>query len=129
MTDITDILDTKFTIYTYTTESDEIGTIIINTKIDGVIKDNNLFEMVNPVSKTITLRELLEKGFVKLGSTDIMESLDITYPDKAFSNDKPIIKGKYLHGSRKDLISNRVDVDFICDPPSEEDTADYDLDF
>ena len=114
------LLDTKFKIYTYTTNDYEPGTIIAPPNLDQAFADDNLFRMNELKTRVITLRELLEKGFISIGSTDSMETVDITYPTPGYSDSKPVIKGTYMHGSRKIMIGQKTGVEFEYEPDSAE---------
>ncbi len=114
------LLDTEYLIYNFSTYNSEPGTIITHPDLAIIFDENKLFKMDNVNVKTIRLRDIIEKGFITIGSTDIMETLDITYPNPALNNkNKPTIKGKYIHGSRKELITYPTGIDFIYDPESE----------
>lgn len=78
-------------------------------------------------STTVKLRDVLVKGFISVGSTDLMDSIDIIHPHKYIveqSGDRSVIKGRYFHGSRRDLIAKPTGIDFLYDPVSE-DENDY----
>ena len=125
------ILDTQFCVYNYTTLDYESGTIIVNKKLSPIVDEQNLFDMNNMNMKMITLRDLLENGFISVGSVDIMDTMKITYPSLQYSDitnfkTKPKIEGKYIHGSRKKLIIDPTGIDFDLDPDDSEDKSDND---
>ena len=127
-----DILNTELTIYNYTTTDGSPGTIIVNSndttnpKLRILFDENKLFIMENVTERKITLRDILEQGIVSIGSTDIMESLTICYPDSRISNKKPSVKGLYMHGSRKRLIAETLNTEFDYDPESDHEQVDFD---
>lgn len=121
------ILDTKYKIYSYITEDNEPGTIIVDPKLQNIFDNNKLFNMEKTSVKIVTLREILNKGYISIGSTDHMETLDIVHPSQLISSDKPKIIGKYMYGSRKALIGDQLGIDFLMDPESEPE-SDSDLD-
>jgi len=121
--DFDKLMNTEFKVYCYNTIDEEPGTIIINNNISNIFNKNTLFEMDKQCFRTFKLGDLLKQGMITVGSTDIMETLTIQYPDPSYvemglSNDKPKIKGKYLHGSRNQLISIPTKTDFILEPLS-----------
>jgi hypothetical protein len=123
--------DTKFTLYTYTTPMDKQGTIILTeyaaNKLEKMIESNALIEMRVVDKCSFSLDELLTKGLIINGDSDLIDSLQITIPDKSYTDEKPKIVGKYFHGSRKKLFSG-VDVDFMYDPSSSDDEKEVDND-
>lgn len=129
-TSLEDILQTPLVVYSYVTTDNIPGTIIINPAVNSKLKnlfdDNKLFEMIDVKEKQITLKQILEKGIITVGSTDIMETINISYPDQRISNDPPTIKGLYMHGSRKRLIAEYLNTEFMYDPASEHEYDDFD---
>lgn len=123
---ISDVLDTKLKIYSYVTDDHEPGTIITPHELEQIFDNDVLFKMYDVSHKNISLRQLLEKGFISVGSTDIMETLDIEYP-LFNTTKKPTIKGKYMHGSRKKLILEKTGIDFTLDPESDEEINNQDF--
>ena len=77
-------------------------------------------------TKQITLRSILESGVVSVGSTDLMETINIKYPDQRICSDKPTITGMYMHGSRRRLIAEPLDTEFNYDPESDHEQCDFD---
>lgn len=128
---IDDILDTKLTIFSYTT-ADDPGTLIINSSVNPKLKDlfedNSLFVMEDVKMKQITIRDILEQGVLSVGSTDLMETVSICYPDPRLINTKPLIKGLYMHGSRRRLIAEPLETEFTYDPDSDHETFNFDND-
>lgn len=129
MTD-TQLLDTEFTVYIYTTTDGEIGSVIVNTtanpKLADVFDNNKLFIMESYEKKVFKLRDLLQNGVLTIGSTDLMETLKIVYPDNRFYDAKPTIKGLYMHGSRKRLIAETCETEFEYEPESDHELVDFD---
>lgn len=127
-----DILDTELTIYSYVTTDNVPGTIIINSLVNPKLKtffdDNSLFMMEDVKTKQITLRNILESGIVSVGSTDLMETINISYPDQRICSNKPTINGLYMHGSRRRLIAEPLGEKFIYDPESDHENFDFDDD-
>jgi len=128
--DLVKMLDTEYNIYNYLTLDNESGTIIIDQRLDTVFKENKLFGMVKETIKTIKLKDILEKGFISIGSTDIMDPVNISCPHPLLEGLKPKITGRYMHGSRKELISKSTNINFEYDFDSdteviEEDKKDY----
>ncbi len=129
------ILDTPFCIYNYTTVDYQSGTIVINKDLSAIMDKQTLFDMNNVSVKSVTIRELLETGFVGVGSVDLMDTIKITYPSSSWITanqnvykQTPKIEGKYLHGSRKKLIIDPTGIDFELDPyDSNEDPNDESL--
>lgn len=123
---LNDILDTKIDIITYLTEGGDIGTLLINTssnsKLTSMFEEGKLFEMDSVVKKTITLRDIFTKGVIPNGSTDIFDSVTIEYPDIRLCDNKPTITGTFMHGSRKKLIGDYLETDFVYQPPSDSDS-------
>lgn len=127
--DLVKMLDTEYNIYNYLTLDNESGTIIIDQRLDTVFKENKLFGMVKETIKTIKLKDILEKGFISIGSTDIMDPVNISCPHPLLEGLKPKITGRYMHGSRKELISKPTNINFEYDFDSDtevvEDKKDY----
>jgi hypothetical protein len=123
MSDTDTILNTEVVIYAYTTNDNEPGTIILNTsvnpKLTDIFDNNILFTMHDVNKKTIRLEELFVNGIISVGSTDLMETLKICYPDPRINKNKPKITGRYMHGSRRRLIAKPLNVEFELDPASE----------
>lgn len=119
------ILDTIFCVYNYMTEDYEPGTVIINKDLSIIMDEQKLLKMDNMNVKLITLRDLLETGFVSVGSIDLMDTMKITYPCPKYSESeshlKARIEGKYMHGSRKQLIVKPTGIDFELDPSESDD--------
>jgi hypothetical protein len=115
------ILDTEFKIYNYLTTEYETGTIIAHTDLAPIFDENKLFQMDSMQCKVIRLRDLLEKGYISVGSVDLMDSLEIIYPDKRINQPvkPPTVRGLYMHGSRRQLIGGCTKIDFEYDPPSD----------
>lgn len=129
------ILDTTFCVYNYTTTDYESGTIIINKDLSKIMDEQKLFDMNNMNVTLVTLRDLLEKGFMSVGSIDLMDTMKITYPCPKYSDMfnknvdvfnklKPRIKGKYMHGSRKKLIIEPTGIDFELNPYDSDEKSD-----
>lgn len=116
--EIDKVLDINLIVYSYLTTDNEIGTIITHPDLSPIFDKNKLFTMDIVESKTFKLRDILSKGFVSIGSTDIMDPVDIIYP-LIGNNKKPCIRGKYIHGSRK-LIFETTNIDFTYDPESDD---------
>jgi hypothetical protein len=119
-----DLLETEFNIYSYLTQDNKPGTIIAHIDLAPVFDKNKLFTMDDVSVKTVKLRDIIGKGFISVGSTDLMDTLDITYCAKN-QNIKPLIKGKYLHGSRKKLIAKPTQIEFEYDPVSDDEICDF----
>lgn len=121
--------DARFTLYTYTTPMDKQGTIILTeyaaNKLEKMIESNALIEMRVVDKCSFSLDELLTKGLIINGDSDLIDSLKITIPDKSYTDKKPKIVGKFFHGSRKKLFSG-VDVEFMYDPSSSDDEKEKD---
>jgi hypothetical protein len=113
----------QFTLYTYTTLMGKHGTIILSEyaskKLEKLIEQNKLVEMESFDKCTFSLGELLTKGIIINGCSDLIDSLQITLPDNKYTDEKPKINGKFLHGSRKELFRDLSDVDFTYEPESE----------
>ena len=126
--DLVNMLNTEYKVYSYITTDNEPGTIIVDPKLEVLFDDNKLFRMEDSRTKTIKLKDILEKGFVNVGSVDLIETLSIRYPHPVLQNDdslKPLVKGMYLHGSRKRLIGEPTNIDFSYDPESDCETVDF----
>jgi hypothetical protein len=126
------ILNTEYVIYSYITADHEPGTIIVDSKLRNVFDEQKLFEMQTVSSNNIKLKDIIEKGFISVGSVDIMDTVNITYPHKYITDrtkEKPTIKGTYLHGSRRELIGETTGIDFEYDPPSELENENEYVDF
>lgn len=129
--DLVKMLDSEYVVYSYLTLDNDPGTIIVDPKLQPVFDTDKLFKMECVKKRSITLREILEKGFLSIGSIDLMETVNITYPNKHLVEGqtnvtKPLIKGMYLHGSRRRLISDPTKIDFDYDPESDHETFDFD---
>jgi len=121
------ILDTEYIVYTYLTPDYKPGAVIVDPKFRPIFDEKNLFEMESLKSTTIKLRDVLKKGFISVGSTDLMESIDITHPHKYIveqSGARSVIKGRYFHGSRRELIAEPTGIDFTYDPVSDNESED-----
>ena len=127
-----DILETELTVYSYTTDDGLPGTIIINSmvnpKLETLFDDDKLFVMDNVKTRKITLKSILESGVVSVGSTDLMETINISYPDQRICTKKPTITGLYMHGSRRRLIAEPLDTEFNYDPESDHENVEFDDD-
>jgi hypothetical protein len=120
------ILDTEYVVYTYLTPEYKPGAVIVDPKFRPIFDEKHLFEMESLQSTTLKLRDILVKGFISVGSTDLMDSIDITHPHKYIveqSGAKSTIKGRYFHGSRRDLIAKPTGIDFTYDPVSDEEKS------
>ncbi len=121
MDKLEDILNAKFCVYTYTTLDNENGCVITHSDLVQLFDENVLFEMDNVKMTLFSIKDLIENGFVKAGSTDTMDTLNIKYP--VLKNDDqtngPSIKGRFFHGSRTKLISQKLGIDFKLDPASD----------
>jgi hypothetical protein len=120
-------MDTKFTIYNYSTDDGLTGSLIVRTELCKLFDENTLFDMKNVSKKTVTLNELLTKGYMSVGSTDTMEPLDLEY-----NNDILKVKGLCIHGSRKELIGNKLGLETVYEPENSDieeiiDTMDTDF--
>jgi len=115
---IDEILNIDLKVYSYLTNDNEVGTIITHPKLAPVFDNNKLFVMENVETKIIKLQDILTKGFISVGSVDIMDPIDIIYP-LIDNNIKPCIKGKYMHGSRRRLIADQTEINFEYDPESD----------
>jgi hypothetical protein len=117
------ILDAEYKVYNYLTDTgNESGTIIVHPDLSIVFDENKLFSMNDVSTKIIKLRDLIENGFISVGSTDIMDNLQIQYPHPVLARStmvKPNIKGIYMHGSRKQLIAGPTNIVFDYDPVSD----------
>lgn len=125
------ILDTELVLSTYITDDNEPGAILAHKDLKEISTDKNKMTKMNQNDhKIIKIRDILQKGFINVGSLDEMETLKITYPIPNTINkesDKPIIKGTYMHGSRKQYISDPTGIDFLNDPESDNEL--YELDY
>ena len=74
------LLDLKFKIYTYNTRDYEPGTIIVHPDLTNLFDTQLLFDMEKVTTIEISLEDILHKGFIKIGNTDLMENMDIEYP-------------------------------------------------
>lgn len=121
-------LETEYHIYSYITADNDPGTVIVDSKLSKLFEDQVLFGMDNCSKiQTFKISDLLKRGFICAGSVDLMETLDIVYPNKKlFPNSKPKIVGKYMHGSRKRLIGEKLDIDFDYEPESDHEYVDFD---
>jgi hypothetical protein len=120
------LLDSEYHMYSYMTAENEQGSIIVDSIMSKLFEDQALFEMDKSDVKKFTLRDLLQKGFISSGTIDIMEPIEIVYPNRTlFPGTKPKIIGKYMHGSRRSLIGEKLNVDFDYDPESDHEYVDY----
>lgn len=135
--ELVSMLNTEYKVYSYITTDNEPGAIIIDPKLEVVFNENKLFKMEDVRTKVIKLKDILEKGFVNVGSVDLMETISIRYPHAILSSSalqqgtecqpslKPLIKGIYLHGSRKRLIAEPTNINFSYDPESDRESVDF----
>jgi hypothetical protein len=128
--DLESLLNSEYHIYSYVTADHEPGTVIVDPALSDLFGKQILFEMDQCSSvKKFKLKELLQTGLVSAGSVDLMETLTINYPNKIFSPEsKPKIIGKYVHGSRKRLIGDKLNIDFEYEPKSAHKHFDFDFD-
>jgi hypothetical protein len=126
--DIDTLLDTEFTVFSFITDDYEPGAVITRSELRKVFDENSLFNMNFVKSRSIKLRQLLTEGVITVGSVDTMETLTIVYPDQRVSQVKPVIKGRYMHGSREILISEKVNIHFDLDPASDHEYEDFEPD-
>ena len=109
------IMKVKFKVYTYITPEHEPGTLIVHPDLTTPFDEKRLFEMDDLVVNEISLADILRKGFIKLGSTDIMEDMDIEYPlvpNEVYKKNR--ITGKhwdYTPRQVADMIGLEFDVD------------------
>lgn len=102
--------------YSYQTDENKNGSIICHPKLEKLFDENILFKMNNVEKKKVDLNDIYDKGFNFIGDIDIMETIDITYNEK---NDDKKITGLYMHGSRSELISEKLDIEFKMEPESD----------
>lgn len=91
----TSIMNVKFNIYSYVTPDNKPGTLIVHPDLSKPFDEQRLFDMDEVELKEVSLLDILEKGFIKIGSTDIMEDMDIEYPlilNKTYEKNKIIGK-------------------------------------
>lgn len=118
------LLDTEYKVYSYLTIDNEPGTVITDRRLEKVFDDNKFFTMDNVKTSIIKLRDIIEKGYISVGSVDLMDSVRIVCPHPDL-NLKSKISGRYMHGSRKAIISNTTNIEFSYEPDSDvEDEAD-----
>ncbi|VBB17840.1 hypothetical protein YASMINEVIRUS_303 [Yasminevirus sp. GU-2018] len=126
------ILDTEIVVFSYITQDNEPGTLIVNMnsnpRLEVFFERSDLLTMENVKKKKMTLRDLLLNGVVSVGSVDTMETLEISIPDKRVSTQKPSITGKFMHGSRKRLIAEPLGIEFDYYPESDHENTDFDID-
>jgi hypothetical protein len=97
-------MKTKFKVYTYVTPDHEPGCMIVHPDLCAPFDKQMLLEMDKLVMTELSLRDILEKGFIKLGAPDMMEDMDIEYP--LIENDKYVknrITGKHWEHSLEDI--------------------------
>lgn len=121
------ILDTEYLVYSYKTVDDEPGSIICDPSLEPVFQNNVPLEMCESNYKIFKLRDLINNGFVSVGSTDLMETIKIRVPNKTIHpSTRPKIVGRYMHGSRKRLFADRTGLDFEYEPESDNETVEFD---
>ena len=124
----TALMKMKFKVYTYITPDHEPGTIIVHPDLTAPFDEQKLFEMDNLVVSELSLRDILEKGFIKLGSTDTMDKMDIEYPlirNDTFKTNK--ITGRHWDYSQQevaDMIGKDFEVEVIEQPVFNSDSLD-----
>lgn len=74
------LLDTKFIVYSYISPDGKPGTVIMHQNLSKAFQSGELIEMDYVKSITLSLKDLLEKGFWSVGDLDTMEDMDIHYP-------------------------------------------------
>lgn len=109
--------------YSYLTDENKNGSIMCHPKLEKLFDENILFKMNDVEKKRVNLNEIYDKGFNFIGDIDMMETLDIIYNEK---NDDKKITGLYMHGSRSELISEKLDIDFKLEPDSDNDLESLD---
>ena len=123
--ELNSILDQKLKFYTYITATHEPGTLIMHPDLSEPFDTNMLFDMDKRVVKEISIRDILEKGFIKIGDTDTMEDMDIEYPiipNENYSQNK--ITGKHWDWSGSEVAS-AIGKNFLVNQSNN----DYDSDF
>jgi hypothetical protein len=122
------IMNTKFKVYTYITPDHEPGTMIVHPDLTTPFDEQKLFEMDSLVISELSLIDILKKGFIKLGSTDIMSDMDIEYPlikNEQFTKNR--IVGKHWDYSQKDvaiMFGKEFEVEENQDVNSDDDSQD-----
>lgn len=129
------LLNTELYLYSYVTPEGIPGSIITHDKMNKLFNNNdsNVIEMDNKSITVFTLKDLLLKGFIKSGSTDLIENLDFNYPILDRNNglgiqvENPKINGKYMHGSRTRIFNESTGIDFDLNPESDREEVDWDV--
>lgn len=110
-------MDVKFKIYSYITPDHEPGTLIVHPDLSNPFDTQKLFEMDCLVVKEISLQDILEKGFIKIGSTDMMDDMDIEYPvieNERFKKNRIIGKHwSYTPNEVAEMIGKQFEVDNV----------------
>jgi hypothetical protein len=110
------LLNVKFKVYTYVTPEHDPGTLIIHPNLAAPFDNQKLFEMDKLVVNEISLRDILEKGFIKFGDTDVMEDMDIHYPqipNSTYTENR--IVGKHMYVSPLAVSAMIENVEFKVD--------------
>ena len=125
-TNLTDLLNIKFRVYTYITPDYEPGTLIVHPDLAPVFDSQLLFEMVRYTVCEMSLLDILHKGFIKIGDTDLMEKMDIEYPiiqNDTYKSNKII--GKHMYVRPAEIMAKLPDCHF--DTNNADDDSSHDL--
>lgn len=112
---LSSVMNVKFKIYSYITPDHEPGALIVHPDLVHPFDTQKLFEMDEVVVKEISLFDILKKGFIKIGSTDTMDKMDIEYPlisNEIYKNNK--IVGKHWSHTPKevaDMIGKEFEIE------------------
>jgi hypothetical protein len=123
---ITDPLNIKFRVYTYITPDYEPGTLIVHPDLAPVFDSQLLFEMVRYTVCNMSLLDILHKGFIKIGDTDLMEKMDIEYPiiqNDTYKSNK--IVGKHMYVRPAEIMTKLPNCQF--DINNADDDSSHDL--
>lgn len=118
------VMNIRFNIYTYKTPEGLPGTLIVHPDLVAPFDSQALFEMDNVRVTSISLYDILCKGFIKLGDTDMMDMLDIEYPlvPNATYQTKRIV-GRHMEYTQSD-VQDMIGVhDLLTDPATEIENA------
>jgi hypothetical protein len=122
------LLNIKFKIYTYITLDNKPGTLIVHPDLSPAFDTQVLFQMDKLTVTEVSLRDILNKGFVKLGDTDTMDKLDIEYPliQNQHYRENRII-GKHMDVSNHDINNMLPNIDLSFEETSDSYSEDSDV--
>jgi len=111
-------MKTKFKVYSYVTPDNKPGTLIVHPDLTEPFDTQMLFEMDDVAVAELSLYDILAKGFIKIGSTDTMDEMDIQYPMiENTEYPKNRITGRHWTHSPQ-TVANVIGREFEVDEPA-----------